>query len=358
MFGVTLGCCLAKDSVVILDATKRGSASRSFIPLPAYDSVTNSDFVPHSVGTLPNGAAFANSSFPYEEIECKYSDLVKASDYFDLGSFPARANVFIFYADNGEWHKHASGTLISPRHVLTAAHNVQFGARWWGEDSLRIIPAWDYGRERAEIGSTISTKAYYLTERPTQCCYGSYRHDFAVLELRDPIGEKTGWLGYGFQPKESFSGKRMHWFSYPGVPTPDSSRYFNGDTMFYSTMLNSNESCVYTRFDGIPGQSGSNVFCETSGSYVIYWNISMGFQRINAKVFSLIKFAIADSSNSSSIRNHLYVSTDSGTPLSPVKMQMIRSGIVVCNGPSMYNLLGRRLSDIQNAATLDLGRKR
>lgn len=336
-----LTMAVAEDTIVVFDAGRCGSASRSFLQLPEFDSTVTSDYVSHNVGRLPQNGNFESSDFLYRDSTCAYTELLRASDYFDVGSFPARTTVALFYADKGQWHKHGSGTMISPRHVLTAAHNVQYEARWWGEDSLLIVPALDLGKAHPEIGSTISTKSYYLTHGSTACCYGRSRHDFAVLRLRDPIGEKTGWLGYGFQPREFFSTKRMHWFSYPGVPPDDSSRDFNSDTMFYSTMLNPEEPCIDTRFTGIPGQSGSNVFCDTDGDYVIYWNMSTGFRYVDNKVFTLIRFAVSDTTDLWA--NHSIAAGPGAIQgIAPLRRSITTHGLIVASDIDAYNLIGRK----------------
>ena len=124
-----------------------------------------------------------------------------------------------------------------------------------------------------------------------------------MLELTDPIGEQTGYIGIGFNNNDAyFEDKVFHKFSYPGtIDHHNPANVYNGDTLYYQygmidaispTSLGVNKPSVY----GIPGQSGSSFFTEDGNMLATYGVATFSNQirhsRITAAAFHQLKQVI------------------------------------------------------------------
>jgi V8-like Glu-specific endopeptidase len=105
------------------------------------------------------------------------------------------------------------GVLVSKRYVLTAGYcvfNLQDG-KWY--DNLDFFPAYD--GKNAPYGS-VKWKNLYAPVGYTKDKSPDY--NFALVELEEDIGDKTGWMGFSNFPEFPF--KQLNITSYPfeGVP--------------------------------------------------------------------------------------------------------------------------------------------
>jgi len=137
--------------------------------------------------------------------------------------------------------------------------------------SILIATGYDNGEFHPSLPNSIVSKyylfkSYYSGKSPIK--------DFALLELAQPIGQQTGWIGIGFTSDTSYySNKVFHKLSYPGDASMiDTSIHVNGDTLYYnygeidvlnpvSIGLRSSEARL------IPGQSGSSLFYTDNSDY-------------------------------------------------------------------------------------------
>jgi glutamyl endopeptidase len=155
-------------------------------------------------------------------------------------TFPERAQVLIELSDG-----RCSGAMIAKDLVLTAGHCVHSGGQW--ATSVTVYPGKDgaaspYGSCRA--------KTLYSVVGWTRDADPNY--DFGAIKLDCPIGARTGWLGYYWQPT-TLAGTAARISSYPGDKPLE--QWSHTDQVRRDSPLK-----TYYFTDTKGGNSGSSVF--------------------------------------------------------------------------------------------------
>jgi hypothetical protein len=212
-----------------------------------------------------------------------FCDITKASGYFNLASYPARTAVALRYYRGDSLKTGCSGIMISSSVVLTAGHCVYdyTNSMFSQFDSLKISPAYNNGADQPAIPVSMAKNIYIFKTFHDQANWD----DIALIELKEPIGMETGWVGISYDTNSaSYLNKVFHKFSYPSVADPfNPARVYNGDTLYYNygyiTMTSPYISINSPAATGVPGQSGSSLLYTDNTDYysVGVFNFSNGY---------------------------------------------------------------------------------
>lgn len=207
-----------------------------------------------------------------------FTQKAKVQDNYNLADYPIRAVIKLVIHDNGESFHSCSAMMISRRHVLTAAHcfidmanpnEVLF-------DSIFAYPTFDNGQNQTNIPAAQVQRIYFFENWQS-----GNGEDMMILELDKPIGERTGWLGIGYNDDNSFfENNNFHKLSYPGEQLFDDEVSYNGDTLYYAfgqlgfqvNQANNQTTLYVPNYNAArPGESGSSIFYTNNESnYTIY----------------------------------------------------------------------------------------
>ncbi len=335
------------------------------LPVAPVDSASSFDTTGSNRGTEPGFSKLSLTppKTPYKESGSIY--YTPAHQLFPVSNYPMRTAVKLFRYSGDSLSQECSGIMVGKDLVLAAAHCVHyyFNSRDSAtfSDSTLVVPAYDNGVADSALGESVSSE-YILAK--TDLTF-PISQDLVLIKLRQPIGIKTGWIGIAFDENDSdFANMVMQQFSYPGTVDPyDSTKVFNGDTMYYNYGIPSVVTPEYLGFlylDGIPGQSGASLFYTDNVHYYSFavqqFSLDAEHFRISKDMFYALK-AVIDGGTSSIETPPMvasgYVLTNAYpnpfNPTTTISYSAPRAGHVSLK---VYDVLGREVAVLVNRVVM------
>lgn len=169
------------------------------------------------------------------------------------------ASLLITAADNSQWI--GTGWFISPRTLVTAGHVVYIknsgvpGRDGWVK-KMEVMP----GRNGSSLpyGKVTATN-FYTTINWTSLGDPNFDYGAIVLPTSSPLGNQTGWFGFGVFSDAELLASVGNIAGYPG-DKPSGTMWYDAHQIASVDALK-----VYYDIDTVGGQSGSAVYRIVNG---------------------------------------------------------------------------------------------
>ena len=143
-----------------------------------------------------------------------------------------------------------TGAVIGRYHVLTAAHCVYIASD--GKADFVEFTAARNG-SKMPFGTVDAANVRINKEYPGPESSGD---DFALVTLEEPLGDETGWFGFGNYKTSAFSGMKINSAGYPGD-------LGGGGNLMYrqsGRLASAQSTKIMGQIDVAQGQSGSPIY--------------------------------------------------------------------------------------------------
>jgi len=246
-----------ESEIVIYDSKTK---TETFISI---DEIADPDHSPSpGFRGLADGSGLDESD--YQGLADAFSAL---SLIYNPEDFPWRVNVKLFITFDGGSYV-ASGTLIDPKHVITAGHCVHdiiHGGTW--ATNITVVPGFENGEEPYGYSHdfTLMTWVGWMNS-------ADYNYDMGIISLERPVGILTGWYSYDYDDDTYFTTHTFNQAGYPAAPP------YDGNYMYYWYGTFDEVTVNLLRFDNLAygGQSGSGAYTIVSDVRTVYAELSHG----------------------------------------------------------------------------------
>lgn len=188
------------------------------------------------------------------DLEAALMEIIRVRDIRevvrDTTVYPFSAHGRLVMMYNGKT-VYGSGTLISSRFMLTAAHNIYSRYYEREPDSILFIPGLN-GSE-CPYGIIAIRRYFYLEEYKI-----GRTEDYCLIELEEDIGESTGFIEMKMHRSEEVDGKECSIYGYPISSEEIANNQLHGMSGTVS-VIGENNLLRYYIFTS-PGQSGSCIY--------------------------------------------------------------------------------------------------
>ncbi|MET0287331.1 MAG: trypsin-like serine protease [Polyangiales bacterium] len=194
----------------------------------------------------------------------------------NTGEYPwcVHASLLITAADDSTWI--GTGWFIGPHTLITAGHVVYIknsgvdGRDGWVKEIV-VMP----GRNEDNLPFGQVTSRSFRTVRQWVES-GDENYDYGAIVLSEPVGEQTGWLGFGAYSDDELRAAVGNISGYPG-DKPSGTQWY--DTRNVDTV---SPSKVYYDIDTAGGQSGSAAYLTQDGGRYAFGVHAYGGTRTNS----------------------------------------------------------------------------